>query len=1138
MSPIDTVEERRAPIDIFFRTLADAHHDAAIAVVLSGSGADGSSGIKRIKEQAGLVIAEDPDEADYADMPLNAIRSGLVDYVLKIAAMPAQILAYHGIQVDVSLGRESQDGRAQPSDDLVAAPFPSGFAGLDPHQAELYRNVLTLLRVRTGHDFSNYKAATVLRRIARRMRLHQVGDLARYAARLRDDPAEPAALMKELLISVTNFFRDPEVFAALEARVIPRLFERKSGQDQVRAWVAGCATGEEAYSIAMLLAECRDSSIEQPSIQVFATDLDQQAIAVARDGLYNEVDVADVSPARLHRFFQREGSAYRARRELRELILFAHHNAIKDPPFSHLDLISCRNVLIYLNRSVQERLLETFHFALRAGGYLLLGTSESCDGASDLFATVDKAAHIYDSRPVSTRLPPHAEVMTASRARPEQAIFSDPRGAKHVFPADLHMRLLEEYAAPSLVVSEDFAVVHLSEAVGEFLELHGGEPSRDLFKLLRSELRVDVRIALRRALQERRTIEVAPLPLDDDPGSRMVRVVVRPVLGNSDPARGYFLLLFEAADEAEQPLPQVMPSDRGPATLLLNEELDRVKEQLRNTVEQYETQVEEARAANEELQALNEELRSSAEELETSKEELQSVNEELTTVNQELKIKIEELRLTNDDFQNFINATDVATIFVDRSLRVKLSTLQARQIFNLLPSDTGRRLSDITSKLGYPGLTDDLTRVVDSLQPIERQVPSTDGRTLLVRMRPYRTVDNRIEGAVLTCLDITARVADEKRIRSGEERLRLLIATAQDYAIFTMNQDGIVDSWNAGAERMFGYTAGEIVGSDTVLLFTPEDRAAGVPAGELERAARDGRASDERVHIRKDGTRFYCSGVTTRLGEGFGFAKIARDLTAQRNAELALQQAHDSLDTRVRERTRELQEEVARGEAARTQVMSLVRQVVTAQEDERGRVARDLHDHFGQQLTALRLSLEEYRRVAPPEGLAPLDRALTVARAIDEEVDFLAWQLRPALLDDLGLAAALPKFLEQWAEHTGIAAEFRIGQRELRLPSDVEVSFYRVAQEALNNIAKHAHASRADVLLESRGAEVVLVVEDDGIGFDAGDTAAMQRGIGLLSMRERAGLAGARLEVESAVGQGTSVFLRWARRPANAGVKP
>jgi two-component system CheB/CheR fusion protein len=987
---------------------------------------------------------------------------------------------------------------------------------------------MTLLRSRTGHDFSDYKPATVRRRIDRRIGLHDLRTLSRYAEFMREQPDEAVSLMKELLISVTDFFRDPTAFAFLEQRIIPRLFEGKTATDQVRVWSAGCATGEEAYSLAMLLAEHGAGMLGRPALQVFATDLDAAAIATAREGVYSEADVAEISPERLKRFFQREAAGYRVRRELRETVLFAHHNVIRDPPFSHLDLIACRNLLIYLNRTIQARVMETFHFALRPDGYLFLGTSESADDLTHLFVAVDSASHTYQSRGSHPR--PHPPIGDMPRVVVAQGPPREPRSAERIAPGDLHLRLLEQFAAPSLVVNDDHTLLHASERAGEFLHLSGGEPSRDVLSLIRPELRADLRTALRLAARDRTRIDVKGARLPRGGGDVLVTVVVKPVLREGPPLRGYFLVLFEAetAPPPAEPPATAVDTGTGPQLDHLQDELARVKAHLRKTIEESDRQVEDAKAANEELQAMNEELRSSTEELETSKEELQSSNEELATVNQELKIKIEELALTNNDFRNLINSTEIAAIFLDRSLRVKLSTPAAQQVFNLLPSDSGRRLTDITHRLSYPEVHDDVQRVLRDLQTIEREVATSDGLWLAVRVVPYRTADDRIEGVVLTFQDITARRAAQADVRASEEHLRLLIESAIDYAIVTMSSEGRIDSWNPGAERMFGYRADEIIGADGAVLFTPEDRAAGVPQAELARAAETGRAEDERWHVRKNGERFYVSGVTSRLGKGElrGFVKIARDLTERRRDELALHEGRAQLESRVQQRTVELQAEVAQHDAARQQVTALLRKIVTAQEDERTRIARDLHDQLGQQLTALRLSLERHRAVCRADHLDDLDRALTLTREVDSEVDFLAWELRPAALDDLGLLAALPRYIEQWSSHYGIEAHFQTAGQLRGLSPEAEVAFYRVAQEAMNNVLKHAHASRVDVLLEARDGSIVLVIEDDGVGFDPADPTVHGRGIGLMGIRERAALIGGTAEVESAPGKGTTVFLR------------
>ena len=1118
LSEVTQREHRRSPVDVFFRALADAHGSRSVGIVLSGTGPNGSAGLKRIKEYGGLTIAQLPDEAAYADMPNHAIATGQVDLVLPIADMPGRIAAYYARMQQADETPETVEYEEDP---------------------DALREVLSLLRVRTGHDFANYKPGTLMRRLQRRLHVVETPTLSAYARLIREQPQEAVLLMKDLLISVTHFFRDPEAFAVLEQKVVPRLFENKGVDDQVRIWVAGCATGEEAYSIGMLVSEYLDGMTDPPHVQVFATDLDEDAITVAREGFYTEADVVDVPEKRLERFFHREPTGYRVRRELREMMLFAHHNVIKDPPFSHLDFVSCRNLLIYLNRAIQERILETFHFALRPSALLMLGPSESPDGSGDLFAPFDRTAHIYESRPVTSRV----VLPEAPRTPPMRPLTraTDNRSVERFAPIDAHHRLLEEYAPPSLIVTEDNAIVHMSPRAATYLQMSAGEPSRDLLKLVRPELRLELRTALFQAVKERSSVEAKNIPVAIDGAKRRVDVIVRPVLRDDDPVRGFFLILFADhdgadGDGAERGIRALDPTPE-PIARQLEEELARVKAQLRTTVEQYEAQVEEAQASAEEHQAMNEELRSSAEELETSKEEIQSVNEELTTVNQELKIKIEELRLSNNDFQNLINSTDLATIFLDRSLRLKLTTPRAQDIFNLLHTDVGRPLSDLTSRLAYKELDADLRTVLDKLQPIDREVMTSDHRWFLMRIRPYRTTDDRIDGVVLMFQDITARRHAEREVALSEERLRLLINSVTDYAIFTISLDGRIHTWNTGAQRMFGYSSEDIIGRPFDVLFTQEDRDAGIPAMELERARRDGRAVEERYHVRSDGTLFYASGVTARLGDesGLGFAKIARDLTSRQRAADALRQAHADLDQRVADRTKELETSVTQQVAAQAHVVTLLRKVVTAQEDERGRIARNLHDQLGQRLTALRLSLERVQSelAQKNERVEELERAIALTNTIDTDVGFLSWELRPAVLDHLGLGVALPRYVREWAEHYGIEFECKCDSFQAgRLTHEGEVAFYRVAQEALTNVAKHAHASRVDVMLESREDSVLLVVEDDGIGFDASEPSVQERGVGLLGMRERAALIGADFQIESKPGDGTSIFVRYPGKNA------
>ncbi|MDQ7914809.1 CheR family methyltransferase [Pseudomonas sp. 102515] len=874
LTPAERPQGDHVAVDLFFRALADVHKTRAIAIVLSGNGADGAVGLGRIKEQGGVTLAQAPEDAEFDSMPKSAIAAGVVDFVLPVVEIPQKLL-----ELAVTLSTLSQ-GDLRPFDLESRVPEPSSKA----MQLAL-RDILTLLRTRTGHNFKQYKTATVLRRVERRMQVNAIADMPTYAGFLHEHPEETPALLKDMLIGVTNFFRDREAFEALERDVIPELFEHlPAGEDQeLRVWSAACSSGEEAYSLAMLLTEQAELRQSAARLQVFATDLDEHALAVARHGVYPGSIVTDVAPGRLRQHLLKEQNRYRVKKELREKVLFAQHNLLSDPPFSRLDLISCRNLLIYLDRKVQAELLHTFHFALKPGGYLFLGSSESADVQSSLFATVDKKNRIYRAKHTTSVIRPTPLLnlnpgVHSVRLPPHQV-----GRRKKVSFAEVHQRVLEQYAPPSIIVDRESNIVHLSERAGRFLRYVGGEPSYSLPALVLEELCLELRTALFQALQSNRSVEARRVHIQRDDRSYYINMVVRP-FRDSDTSTDYLLVLF---DEVEDVMGADSVSDHVEAKdsvlTQLEAELQPTKEQLQLTIEQSETSTEELKASNEELQAINEELRSATEELETSKEELQSINEELITVNYELKSKIEETGKINDDLQNLITSTDIATVFVDRGMRIKRFTPRAASIFNIIVSDTGRSLLDITHRLDYPELATDANQVFESLGQIEREVRSHDDRWYLARLLPYRTAEDRIEGAVLTFIDITERRKAQDRARDGEENMRLMAQNIHDYAIVTLDAGGIINSWNGGATRLFGYSEREALGQPMGLIFTPEDLAAQVPEAELRQADEQGAAQDERWLRRKDGSRLYCTGVLSRMSNasgGRGYAKIARDATA------------------------------------------------------------------------------------------------------------------------------------------------------------------------------------------------------------------------------------------------------------------
>lgn len=872
-------EDKRVPgphvsIDLFFRTLAQAHRDRAVGIILSGTGSDGTLGAATLKELGGVCFAQAPGEAEFDDMPSNAIASGNVDFVLPVADMPQQLLDLWKNARDIRLPASSAQHDLRTQMDT----------GTQAEQALV--EILALLAARSGHDFSHYKRATMLRRMERRLQVRMLKDLPAYRDYLRDHPDETAALLADMLISVTNFFRDRDAFEALEREGIAPLFADRAEGEPVRAWVPGCATGEEAYSLAMLLGDESVAAGNAPAFQVFATDIDEAAIAVARRGSYPVAIVTDVPPGRLRQYFTREQNTYRLKRALRERVLFAAHNALRDPPFSRLDLISCRNLLIYLNRNIQERLLEMFHFALRPGGLLFLGSSESVDAAADLFDVVDKKARIYRARPIKAahRKTPALPLRVAGAMVAAQST-RDMQRATLSF-ADLHQRVLEQYAPPSVVIDREGVVVHVSERAGLFLQHPAGVPSHDLVASVLPALRAELRAAVFQALHTNQGVESRPVQAEIDGRIVQVAISAKP-FSDSQPTAEFVLVVFTQLDEAVE-APATSSAQSVEVLARMERELKREREQLQSTIEISNASGEELKASNEELQAINEELRSTTEELETSKEELQSVNEELITVNAELKAKVDEMAEVNDDLKNFIGSTDVATVFVDSALNIKRYTPRAESIFSIIALDVGRCLLDITHRLDYPAMAQDVAAVLDTLQSVEREVRASDGRWYMARIRAYQTSTRQVDGAVLTFVDITSLRSAEERLARQRDDLHLALQTSKDYLVIALDGSGTIRYWNRGAEAIFGHTAEQAIGQPFALIFTPEDIIDGAPEHEMSVASATGRAEDERWHLRRDGSRVYCSGITTLMGSaGDGYLKIARDLSEQTRRRIA-----------------------------------------------------------------------------------------------------------------------------------------------------------------------------------------------------------------------------------------------------------
>jgi two-component system CheB/CheR fusion protein len=741
--PFSEPRGRRAPIDMFFRSVAAARGDG-LAVILTGAGSDGAIGVRAVKEGGGVVFVQDPSDAEYPIMPRSAIAEGVADFVA-----PLRRLAERIAEVAQTKRKTRQ---------------------IEPEEAEPeLRRILGALQSRTGHDFASYKRATVLRRVMRRMQVARRYSLAEYADYLLGNPEESQELFDDLLISVTQFFRDADAYEVLAREAIAPICE-KPVSEGIRAWVAGCATGEEAYSIAMLMLEEAYRRRLSLPIQIFATDLDEGALGTAREGLYPESIVADVSEERLSRFFMREGTHFRIKKEVRDVVLFARHSVLKDPPFMRLDLVSCRNLLIYLEREQQRQLCTLFHYGLRPNGFLFLGSAETVESVPDTFFPVNRDARLYRAReisrhslPILSNLPPEHRPHLPD-VRPRRPFSERPRERGNRGIGALHAIQLERNAPPSALVDRAGRIQHLSPTAGRYLLPSAGPFSDDIGSLVRPELRGDLRAALHRAVEQGEPSVTLPIAVAFNGVRRRVCIQVKPVAEEDGPPRHALVFFLEGGPVAEPSgaAAEALPS--GEEAHRLHEELRASEDRLAISYEEHERSIEDLRVANEELQSINEEYRSTAEELETSKEELQSMNEELQTVNAELKSKLETISTAHNDLQNMVVATEMGTLFLSPDLRIKLFTPAVAKHFNITDSDIGRPISDFTHDLAYDGVEKDAREVLRTLVPSEKEVMTKGDDWLILRMRPYRTVDDRIDGVVVGLADITARKRAEEAL--------------------------------------------------------------------------------------------------------------------------------------------------------------------------------------------------------------------------------------------------------------------------------------------------------------------------------------------------------------------------------------
>jgi two-component system CheB/CheR fusion protein len=1029
----------RMPIDRLFYSIAEDCGDNAVCILLSGGGSDGTLGLRSVKEHGGLAMAQTPETAQHDSILRSAINTGMVDYILAPEAMPQKLMDYAAYMRAIRARKQS----------LLSAEAQDSLA-----------RICGLLRRKTGHDFSRYKVATLVRRIQRRMQVLQVPHVAGYLDALREQPKEVEALFRDLLIGVTHFFRDSEAFQALEREVIPKLVAHAGQEGTVRVWIPGCATGEEAYSVAILLREEIQRTDLRLRVQIFAGDIDDRALEAARQGRYPEGVAEHISPDRLERFFTRQGPSYQVNKDVREMCIFSTHNLIRDPPFSRLDLLVCRNLLIYLEGELQRHVANVFHYALRTGGYLFLGPSESLSGPADQFRTIDKKHRIFQRNETVARTPlalPLPDSHPRSKAAATLSLTRAPGRGQSEVVAVLERILLEQYAPAWVVVNGAGQTVYFSPRTGRFLEPAAGVPSMDILDMARKSLRLDLRTAMHKAVKTGEPVVHEDVAVETDGLVQRINLIVRPLFeAGAEP--GLFMIVFQ---ELGPPLDHQTAAVKDPGAATndqivqqLESELRLTKEHLQATVEEVETSNEELKSSNEELLSTNEELHSVNEELQTSKEELQSVNEELETINAELNKKVEALDRANSDLQNLLQSTQIPTVFVDNDLRIKRFTEAATSVYRLIESDVGRSLNDITPRFEGDVLAD-MKQVLRTLVPRDRQVRVTDGTTAtyLMRILPYRRLDNMIDGLVVTFVDLTQHEEAEQH----RARLAAIVESSHD-AIVGRTLDGIITTWNQAAARTFGYSENDALGRP-VSLFVPGDQVEAVEQAHARLHKGETVPPFHAVATTRDGRRLDVSLAISLVHDGagaiVGSSAIIRDITDLKRAERALREEARHKDEFLAVLSHELRNPLAPMRSC----LDLLRQPESDAES----AARciDIMDRQLHHLTALVNQLMDASRIASGKI-----------------------QLEFAREDLVGVVRSAIEDQRRVVEKAGLELRLAIPTRPLPVDGDA-LRLSQVVANLVNNAAKFTlPGGRITVEAFSEDGRAVVRVSDTGIGMD------------------------------------------------------
>ena len=1082
---------RHLPINRFLVSLAEDQKSAAIGVILSGTASDGTVGLQAIKSEGGVAFAQDPKSAGYPGMPESAILAGCVDFVLPPEEIARELVRLEHLPY------------AKRTAAVLEAEPP--FAGA----ADLQR-ILTILRTATGVDFSLYKAGTIKRRVARRMVLHKIDSFERYGSYLEQNEIEVAALYQDVFIHVTSFFREPETFAALQRKVLPKLMANRPQGEPLRIWVPGCSTGEEAYSIAITILEFLEQHkrASGAAVQIFGTDISAPAVDSARSGTYSETAVANVSPERLKRFFVKVGDSYQIGKQVRERCVFARHDVGKDPPFSRLDLISCRNVLIYMSAALQERVFSFFHYALKPAGFLLLGKSEAPGSSAHLFIQEESKRKIYSRNPAvaaaRSSLAPsdHAKAPARAAAAVTGAAFDLEKAVERI--------IWQRYAPAALVVDASLQVLHFEGNAGPYLAPARGAATLNVLKLVREELALDLRTALHRAKKEETPVRREGIRFRQDGGSKTVNLEVIPMKGRH--AKGAdFLILIEEVPPREAAEPRAAEQDE---LVHLKQELASTREHLQSIIESQEATNEALTVEHEEVLSANEELQSTNEELETAKEELQSSNEELSTLNEELQNRNAELGQLANDLSNLLVGVSIPVIIVGGDRRIRRFTPAAEPLLNLIPADVGRPISDIRPNIDVPDLDGLISEVSGKGSLVEREVQSRDGHWYSLRMRPYKTAEDKIDGVLMALMDIDVmkRGIDQARLSLGdavaERDLSANLLDMSGALIVILDPTGRIIAFNRVCQELSGYPLREAEGRTLWdFLIPPEevDEAKVAFASILE--GTEPARTYERTWIGKDGSRrvVASSSIVRRGADGAARQVISTgiDITQRKLAEDTLRRSED-------------------------QLRRLMANLFTAQEEERKRIARELHDDLNQRMAMLANEVATLEQ-KPPTSARLLRKQL---RALGERVDQLsddlrraAHQLHPSALEHFGLVAAIESHCSDFLKLHPIQLKLTHRSVPESIPFEISLCLYRVTQECLNNVAKHSSARKVTVTITGNEDALALSITDNGAGFDPG-LLADQSGLGIVGIRERVRLVNGIVSITSQPGHGTKIECR------------